>query len=69
MSNHNGSSKEIFDSLSITLSYDATLKRLLTKLISDKFIAVNGKSEGTKKITWFKKIFINQFEFAVNTYF
>lgn len=41
------SSKEIFDSLSITLSY-ATLKRLLTKLISDKFIAAKGKGKGTK---------------------
>jgi len=41
------SSKEIFDNLSTSISY-ATVKRLLSKLISDNLIASSGKGKGTK---------------------
>ena len=42
------SSKEIFDTLKLDISY-ATLKRVLTKLISEKSIASTGKGN---KITF-----------------
>ena len=41
------SSKEVFDGVNISVSY-ATLKRLLTKLISSNFISTKGKGKGTK---------------------
>jgi prophage maintenance system killer protein/predicted transcriptional regulator len=41
------SSKEIFDGAGISVSY-ATLKRLLTKLISANYIASRGQGKGTK---------------------
>lgn len=41
------SSKEIFDGADISISY-ATLKRLLTKLISVNYISTKGKGKGTK---------------------
>ena len=41
------SSKEIFDSLSITVSY-ATVKRILTKLNAENLIETKGKGKGTK---------------------
>ena len=43
----NCSSKEIFDGISLPISY-ATLKRILTKLISENFIEVKGRGKGTK---------------------
>ena len=43
------SSKEIFDTLKLDISY-ATLKRVLTKLISEKSIESTGKGKGTKYI-------------------
>lgn len=43
------SSKKIFDSLLLEISY-ATLKRILTKLISEKSIESIGKGKGTKYI-------------------
>ena len=41
------SSKEIFDRVEIAVSY-ATLKRILAKLIAEKYIATIGKGKGTK---------------------
>jgi predicted transcriptional regulator/prophage maintenance system killer protein len=41
------SSKEIFDEIELSVSY-ATLKRLLTKLISSNYISTIGKGKGTK---------------------
>jgi Fic family protein len=41
------SSKEIFDGVDISVSY-ATLKRILTKLISEDYISTKGKGKGTK---------------------
>ncbi|MBN1767948.1 MAG: Fic family protein [Prolixibacteraceae bacterium] len=41
------SSKEIFDEIDLPVSY-ATLKRLLTKLISSNYISTTGKGKGTK---------------------
>ncbi len=43
------SSKEIFDGVNISVSY-ATLKRLLTKLISENYISSKGLGKGTKYI-------------------
>jgi len=43
------SSKEIFDGVSISVSY-ATLKRLLIKLISENYILSKGQGKGTKYI-------------------
>lgn len=43
------SSKEIFDGIGISVSY-ATLKRLLTKLISENYISFIGQGKGTKYI-------------------
>ncbi len=43
------SSKEIFDEVAISVSY-ATLKRILTKLISKKYISSIGQGKGTKYI-------------------
>lgn len=43
------SSKEIFDDLTVDISY-ATLKRILTKLISQESIETTGKGKGTKYI-------------------
>ena len=39
------SSKEIFEAVDISVSY-ATLKRILTKLISDNYLAIKGKGKG-----------------------
>lgn len=41
------SSKEVFDNISSDLSY-ATLKRVLTKLVSENYIKTEGKGKGTK---------------------
>ncbi|MDA3883251.1 MAG: Fic family protein [Bacteroidales bacterium] len=41
------SSKEIFDEIELSVSY-ATLKRLLTKLISSNFVSTKGQGKGTK---------------------
>ena len=41
------SSKMIFDAIELPISY-ATLKRLLTKLVSLNYIAIEGKGRGTK---------------------
>ncbi|AOR29059.1 filamentation induced by cAMP protein Fic [Formosa sp. Hel1_33_131] len=41
------SSKEVFDSISVELSY-ATLKRALSKLVSENYIITKGKGKGTK---------------------
>ena len=41
------SSKEIFDGISLQVSY-ATLKRILTNLISMNFIEIKGRGKGTK---------------------
>ena len=41
------SSKEIFESVDISISY-ATLKRILTNLKSDNYIATKGQGKGTK---------------------
>ncbi|MDO9577561.1 MAG: Fic family protein [Candidatus Cloacimonadales bacterium] len=41
------SSKEIFDGISLPVSY-ATLKRILTNLISKNFIEIKGRGKGTK---------------------
>ncbi len=41
------SSKEIFDEVNISVSY-ATLKRILTKLISENYILSKGQGKGTK---------------------
>ncbi len=41
------SSKEIFDKIDLSVSY-ATLKRLLTKLISSNYISTKGQGKGTK---------------------
>ncbi len=43
------SSKEIFDGVDISVSY-ATLKRILTKLISENYISSTGQGKGTKYI-------------------
>jgi Fic family protein len=43
------SSKEIFDNLTLAISY-ATLKRVLSKLISEESIESTGKGKGTKYI-------------------
>lgn len=48
-SNEKSSSKEIFDSLSLDISY-ATLKRILTKLKIENKIETLGKGKGTKYI-------------------
>lgn len=45
--NAGSSSKEIFENASLAVSY-ATLKRALTKLISDNYIVSEGKGKGTK---------------------
>lgn len=45
--NSGSSSKEIFENSYISVSY-ATLKRNLTKLISDKYIISEGQGKGTK---------------------
>lgn len=47
--NGESSSKEIFDTLALDISY-ATLKRVLTKLINEKSIESLGKGKGTKYI-------------------
>ena len=41
------SSKEIFESAGISVSY-ATLKRILTNLKSNNYLAINGQGKGTK---------------------
>jgi len=41
------SSKEIFDGVNLSVSY-ATLKRLITKLISDNYLSSQGQGKGTK---------------------
>ena len=41
------SSKEVFDSISGDLSY-ATLKRVLTKLVSENYLRTEGRGKGTK---------------------
>lgn len=41
------SSKKIFDEIELSVSY-ATLKRLLTKLISSNYISTKGQGKGTK---------------------
>ncbi len=41
------SSKEVFEGVNISFSY-ATLKRILTKLISDNIISIIGQGRGTK---------------------
>lgn len=41
------SSKEIFESINISVSY-ATLKRSLTKLVSENYVVSEGKGKGTK---------------------
>jgi predicted HTH transcriptional regulator len=41
------SSKEIFDKAKIGVSY-ATLKRILSKLISDNYLATKGNGKGTR---------------------
>ena len=43
------SSKEIFDNINLEMSY-ATLKRLLSKLVSENYIKAEGKGKGTKYI-------------------
>lgn len=43
------SSKEIFDKVDISVSF-ATLKRILTKLISENYISSKGQGKGTKYI-------------------
>jgi hypothetical protein len=43
------SSKEVYDGAGISVSY-ATLKRLLTKLIAENFLASKGKGKGTKYV-------------------
>ncbi len=47
--NRESSSKDIFDHLKLDISY-ATLKRTLTKLISEQSIESKGKGKGTKYI-------------------
>lgn len=47
--NGESSSKKIFDNISLDISY-ATLKRILTKLITDESIESIGKGKGTKYI-------------------
>lgn len=47
--NRNSSSKEIFDNLTLDISY-ATLKRVLTKLIFEETLETTGKGKGTKYI-------------------
>lgn len=41
------SSKEVFDNISAEFSY-ATLKRVLTKLVSENYIKTKGKGKGTR---------------------
>lgn len=41
------SSKEIFDEINLPVSY-ATLKRILTKLISSNYVSTKGQGKGTK---------------------
>jgi len=43
------SSKEVFEGVNIAISY-ATLKRLLTKMISENFISAKGQGKGTRYI-------------------
>lgn len=43
------SSKEIFDGVNISVSY-ATLKRLLTNLVSENYVSVRGQGKGTKYV-------------------
>ncbi|WP_445731148.1 Fic family protein [Mariniflexile sp.] len=45
--NENSSSKEVYDNLPSTSSY-ATLKRVLSKLVSENYIITEGKGKGTK---------------------
>jgi len=47
--NNDCSSKEIFDGVKLSISY-ATIKRILSKLISENFIETIGKGKGTKYI-------------------
>lgn len=47
--NEGSSSKSIFENSAISVSY-ATLKRTLTKLISDKYIVSEGQGKGTKYV-------------------
>lgn len=44
---HEYSSKEIADSICLSISY-ATVKRILTKLVSENLIAIRGNGKGTK---------------------
>lgn len=48
--NRECSSKEIFENVELSVSY-ATLKRMLTNLISNNYIATKGQGKGTKYIT------------------
>ena len=41
------SSKEVFERLEISISY-ATLKRILSKLVSENYISKTGQGKGTK---------------------
>ncbi len=41
------SSKEVFESISTSISY-ATVKRILTKLVSENLVTIKGKGKGTK---------------------
>lgn len=43
------SSKEVFDRVNIAVSY-ATLKRILTKLVSENYITAKGQGKGTRYI-------------------
>jgi len=43
------SSKEVFDNVDISVSY-ATLKRILTRLISENYLSTKGKGKGRKYI-------------------
>ncbi|ELR68179.1 filamentation induced by cAMP protein Fic [Fulvivirga imtechensis AK7] len=47
--NRECSSKEVFDNVALSVSY-ATLKRMLTDLISNNYIATKGQGKGTKYI-------------------
>lgn len=48
--NRECSSKEIFENVELSVSY-ATLKRMLTNLISNNYVATKGQGKGTKYIT------------------
>jgi DeoR/GlpR family transcriptional regulator of sugar metabolism len=43
------SSKEIFEAISISVSY-ATLKRILAELVAENYLSVKGRGRGTKYI-------------------